>query len=233
MTKIYYFSGTGHSLAVAERLSEIIKCDTSEINTQTVMPSKDELAVIIFPVYCQNIPLPVKRFLKKTEAKHVVLIATYGRISHGNVLYEAQNMVRGNVIAGAYIPIGHTFINGDYTFDPLCLPRIASRINTTESVQIPKSKKNVLSNIFPALRSRIGVKITKNSFCNECGICNAHCPMNAIKYGSTDSKCIRCLRCVKNCPQHALKSKNSWILNKYLHCYYHHCDYTLYIQHNL
>ena len=98
-----------------------------------------------------------------------MLIATYGGISYGNVLYEAQKIVQGEVIAGAYIPIGHTFLNGDYEFDKEYLLPITERIKTPQKVHIPKTRKNPLANNFPALRSRIGVKLTREKQCNNCG----------------------------------------------------------------
>lgn len=219
MTTIYCFSGSGHSFAVAKALSQMLSCEIRHISFLTEATPGDRVAVVVFPVYCQNIPEPVKDFLKKLAAKQIVLIATYGKISYGNVLYEAQKLVSGEVIAGAYIPMGHTFLNGDTTFDTSYLQAIADRINTPRKVCIPKTRKNPLSNVFPGLRSRIGVKIHRNNTCTGCGLCEKMCPMGAIQNGQPNSKCIRCLRCVTGCPQQALQYENSRILNQYLKSY--------------
>ena len=225
MTTIYYFSGTGHSLAVAKALAEMLTCRIVPMGFDC---EKTETAVVVFPVYCQNIPKPVKQFFKRLEAKHVALIATYGKISYGNVLYEAQKILNREIIAGAYIPMGHTFLNGDYAFDTKFLLPIVQRVKAPQKATIPKTSKNPLANIFPGLRSRIGVKITKENRCNGCGICDGSCPMGAIRKGQIHSKCIRCLRCVTSCPQKALQYKNGWILNKYLKRY-HKEEYVLYL----
>ena len=227
MTKIYCFSGGGHTLAVAQAFSEMLGCEIADITHST--EHFPDTAIIIFPVYCQNIPGPVKAFLKSFHAKHIVLIATYGRISHGNVLWEAQNLVQGDVIAGAYIPTGHSFLNESCNFSAECLLPIADRIRTPCKVQLPKCRKNLLANIMPAFRSRISVKIRKNELCSNCGICQERCPMHAIKDGKITSQCIRCLRCVVNCPQGALRYENSWILNQYLNRYSKHCEPTVYL----
>lgn len=229
MIKIYCFSGSGHSMAVAKALARILHCDIAEIPSGNEASSNADSAVVIFPVYCQNIPSPVTRFLQSFRAENIVLIATYGKISYGNALYEAQKLVDGRVIAGAYIPMGHTFLDGDSAFDETCLLPIADRIRAPQGVQIPKSRKNPLANISPALRSRMGVKLVKTARCNGCGRCEALCPMGAIRDGRVHPECIRCLRCVTNCPQKALEYKNSRVLQRYLDSFYNKEEYVLFL----
>jgi len=228
MTRIYYFSGSGHSLAIAEAFSRFLNCEMFDITTATEDFTDDEVAVVVFPVYCQNIPRPVKAFIKRISAKSVVLIASYGGISYGNVLYEAKKLVKGEVIAAAYVPTGHTFLSGDKNFPTDILHPIAKRIASPKTAIIPRSRKNPLSNVFPALRSRIGVKISKSDACDECGVCERNCPTKAIHNGCINSKCIRCLRCVTSCPRRALKFKNTWVLKKYLE-HYHKEECLLYL----
>ena len=225
MITIFYFSGSGHSLAVSKELAQMLDCEIRPVDSETATA---DTAVVVFPVYCQNIPKPVKRFLKGLEAKYVVLIATYGKISYGNVLYEAQKLLHGQVVAGAYIPMGHTFLDGDYAFDSKYLLPIVQRIKEPQQVLIPKTSKNPLANIFPGLRSRIGVKIIKGNNCDSCGLCERSCPVGAIHNGKIHSQCIRCLGCVTNCPQKALQYKNSRILDLYLKSYCKE-EYVLYL----
>lgn len=228
MRKIFCFSGSGHSFAVAKSLSEMLDCEIAEIGCEVQTIDECYVAIIIFPVYCQNIPKPVKNFLKKISAKHIVLIATYGKISYGNVLYEAQKIVSGDVIAGAYIPIGHTFLSGDCFFNRDFLVPIVERIENPKKIKIEKNHKSLWANVFPSFRSRLGTKIIKSSLCDNCGLCEKRCPTKAIKNGKVTSSCIRCLRCVASCPKGALQYKNSWILDKYLNSY---CNemYILYL----
>ena len=225
MITIYCFSGSGHSLAVSKELSQLLDCEIRPIDNKA---TTEDTAVVVFPVYCQNIPKPVKRFLKGLEAKYVALIATYGKISYGNVLYEAQKLLHGQVIAGAYIPMGHTFLDGDCRFDTTKLLPIVRRIKAPQQVTIPKTAKNPLANIFPGLRSRIGVTIKKGDNCLSCGLCERICPVGAIRNGRIHSQCIRCLHCVTSCPQKALQYKNSRVLDAYLNSYCKE-EYVLYL----
>jgi len=43
--------------------------------------------------------------------------------------------------------------------------------------------------------------------CNECGVCAANCPVNAIPATNPNTTkqdvCITCMRCIKVCPAHA------------------------------
>ena len=224
---VFCFSGSGHSWAVAKELAEMLACELCPIEGDTETKA-EETTVVVFPVYCQNIPSPVVDFLRKLQSKYLVLIATYGKISYGRVLYEAQRLVQGDVIAGAYIPVGHTFLDGNCDFDKEKLFPIIERIKVPKAAKIPKTRKNPLANIFPALRSRMGVKLIKDSRCTNCGTCEKACPMGAIQNGNAGAACIRCLRCVKSCPPKALHYKNSWILNLYLKSYYLD-DFVLYL----
>ena len=85
MTAVYFFSGSGHSRAVAEYIAREFNTELIEITDLTPAPAENiETAVIVFPVYCQNIPAPIIPFLKNISTPKVALIATYGGISHGN-----------------------------------------------------------------------------------------------------------------------------------------------------
>jgi len=84
MAEIYYFSGTGNSLAVARRVAERLAGDlipiASVIDREEIQPEADVIG-ITFPVYYANLPNIVRRFAEKldcTESAYVFGVATYG-----------------------------------------------------------------------------------------------------------------------------------------------------------
>lgn len=213
--EVYCFSGAGHSRALAEYFAGELGCTVKEIRGSESGCSGT--AVVVFPVYCQNIPEPVRAFLDGLRAENVALIATYGRISFGNVLQEAQKLLQGQVIAGVCFPMGHTFLGEDCSFDPEPLRPVVERIREPRPAGIPGFSKDFIADIFPAWRSRAGVKIIRSESCTDCNICGQNCPMGAIRAGVPGSSCIRCMKCVTGCPQKALTARNSRILDRYLH----------------
>lgn len=84
---IYYFSGTGNSLAVARDIAEGINgrliSIASVIDRDTMCPDADVIG-IVFPIYYEpfgGVPLIVRRFAAKLEgisSKYVFSVVTYG-----------------------------------------------------------------------------------------------------------------------------------------------------------
>lgn len=217
MNKVYCFSGGGHSRAVAEFLARALDSDLIEITNSTPAPAGEaKTAVIVFPIYCQNIPTPIIPFLKALRTKNAALVATYGGISHGNVLFEAARMIRPTVTASTYIETGHTYLGEPAEFDPSTLYEVIEKIKLEQPGEVKRAPKNIFADLFPAWRSRIGVKITRFDTCTACGRCAERCPMGAIENGIPNGKCIRCLRCVSECPNHALEFAPSRIMKIYL-----------------
>ena len=214
MKSVYYFSGSGNSRTVAEYFAQRLNTSLLEIKRGT--EADCETAVVVFPVFCQNIPTVVKDFLTSLNAKYAVLIALYGRISTGNVLWEAQKMTQAKVIAAAYVPSGHSILGEGLDFDLRHLESIIERIRMPKEATVLRRAKNPFADFFPAWRSRVGVRIVRTDACKACGLCEGECPMGAIKKGEPDSSCIRCLKCVSMCPYSALYIRKSKILSAYL-----------------
>lgn len=213
MTAVYCFSGTGHSLAVARFFARRLGTDVRPITD--VFPAAGT-AVVVFPVYCQNIPAPVKEFLGKLDAAYVVLIAVHGGISSGRVLQEAAGLVSGTVIAGASVPAGHTFLREKPSFDADALLPLLARIDRPEPVLLPRTEKIWYASLFPRWRSRMSVRLFCTDSCVGCGVCGQQCPTGAMVQGNPNRNCIRCLHCVTVCPHGALDFRLRPILRQYL-----------------
>ncbi len=217
MRAVVFFSASGESRRVAEYLSERLALPLMEIE-KAGGPYFEEL-VLVFPVYCQNLPVPVSRFLGSVGAKRLAVIATYGKMGFGNVLFEIQSRYPTDVIAAAYIPTKHTYIQNDTPFEDFgALEPIIEKLSSPSpsTVSLPCLGKDPFADLFPSLRSRLGLAIRKTEACDSCGICASVCPMGTMRSGRTGSNCIRCLRCVNSCPKGALKPKARLPLRLYL-----------------
>lgn len=216
MIDIFYFTGSEHSRVVAEFFAKKTRGSVKNLLNFRGWDGQAERAIVVFPVYCQNIPLPVKRTLPLLKAKYLVLIATYGSIAHGNVLWEAAKIVNAEVIAAAYVPMGHTFLANSLQFNGAAMGEVLNKLEHPIAAKIGKERKNLFSDFFPAWRSRIGVKLKRTAACNNCNLCTLECPVGAISNGKVNKKCIRCLRCVSVCPRLAWQFKLRPILKHYL-----------------
>ena len=217
MINLYSFSATGRTQKISEYFSKSLGIDIIDIDQRKIYENLcSNIAVVVFPVYCQNIPFPVKVALSNIKAENFVIIATYGKKSFGNVIYDATKLVCGNLIAAAYVPIGHTYLSEDVDFDCSLLEPILNRISNPKTIKTPKFFKNPLADFIPEVRSRIGVKIKKTNACNGCNVCAEKCVMKAILKGEINGNCIRCLRCVDACPNKALTVKYNPFLTLYL-----------------
>ena len=215
MNAVVFYSNTGQSKSVAEYLATSLCYPIIDI--EKIKNTCYKNLVLVFPVYCQNIPDVVKAFLQMAKIEHLTAVATYGKMCHGNVLQEIQHRYCKNIVAGAYIPTKHSYIDNDDAFcDFECLTPLVEKIKSPSKIVIPKSYKNPFANLFPTLRSRLGLKISKNKNCNHCDLCTEHCAFKAIKLGVANSKCIRCLKCVGVCPNNALNFKLRLPLKLYL-----------------
>ena len=214
MTGVYYFSATGHSEAVARYFADTMDapmCPVEQENSEVLTT-----AVVVFPVYCQNIPAPVKDFLSALKAENIVLIATYGRMGYGNVLWEAAQRITGQVIAAAFVPTGHSYLREEVPVDYVSLQPILERIAHPRPAALPKLRKWWLADLLPNIRGRLSVKLQRNGNCTQCGLCNAKCPMGTMNNGIPGKACIRCLRCVSQCPEEALQFSCGPVLRWYL-----------------
>lgn len=219
MIEVIYFSASGHCKTIADFCALTLKTKAADICCDNHVNDAQKI-LLVFPVYCQNIPFEVKEFIKKSKAEYAAMIAVYGGISYGRVLYDAQKIFKGKIIAASYFPSGHSYLNDASVGDLQTLVPLINKLQSdTSEVKIPKTSKNLFADFAPALRSRIGVKIIRSDACDKCNVCKDICPRTAIREGIPDNKCMRCLKCVHNCPKKALTFSLSPVMQRYLTSY--------------
>lgn len=213
MNGVVYWSNTGQSRLAAAYLAERLQWPCFDMADA---PREFGMLILIFPVHCQRIPDAVADFLKRVRAQWLVPIATYGRMCHGDVLRQLQRRYGFAIAASAYLPAKHSYLPDSSPVDRTELDRLLPALKHPVPVRIPQSRRNPLSDLFPALRSRLGVVLERTGACNGCGICGKHCPVGTMGDGIPGSNCIRCLRCAALCPRQALRFRLRWPMRCYL-----------------
>lgn len=213
MNAVIYYSNTNECYNVAKYISDKTNYELlSILNLNNYIYNN---IYLIIPVHYQSIPLEIREVIKKIKSSKAIIIACYGKMSYGNILNEIKNSLNSKVVGACLIPSKHTYIKNDTGFsDYSKLDILFNKMNNEEEIYIPKTPKNVLSNVFPILRHQLGIKIIKNDKCTNCGECNNIC--NHINCGVVDRDCNRCLKCIDYCKEKALDFKIRPLMKLYL-----------------
>ena len=208
-TMIYYFSGTGNSLAVAKSIQTKLGADAELTKiTAALRDNPPRIAAnvvgIIFPVYAWGPPQLVEQFIKRvdiTQPQYLFLVATHGG-GPENALAYAANVLRRKqlrVDAAFDIQMPNNYITGSNPSSAedarALIQRQASALETIalnikEQRKIPvastpslfgKIKSRVIHPLFTANAFRQGKKFTVSDACTHCGVCAKMCPVENIR----------------------------------------------------
>jgi Fe-S-cluster-containing hydrogenase component 2 len=207
---IYYFSGTGNSLAVARKIAnqlgetKLIKIcfDQNEIDTTIY-----DRVGIIFPVYYSQMPILVENFMKKlimNKEQYKFAVVTHGG-SRGIALSDIRNQMQvlgyvldgefsiimpGNYIAkyGAFPDIYIKFIcrKSEKTIKNIVKTISQNQSTGPEDTRlfeklILDNKKLMEKTLNKRLEfARLDAAFHCNQNCNSCGVCVKVCPVQNI-----------------------------------------------------
>lgn len=117
-TEIYYFSGTGNSLAVARNLTKKLNAVLIPIPKQIALEnieSSSEAIGLVFPLYDFKAPKIVDKFiskLKNLDSKYIFAVCTYG-ISPLNAIRDFKKLIEekgGKLSLGFAVKMPHNGI---------------------------------------------------------------------------------------------------------------------------
>lgn len=231
---ILYFSATGNSKYVAERISK--ETDEKMISVvdcikENKFDFSDENIGIITPTYNWTLPSIVREFIEKAnfECEYLYFIATYGTTC-GATGKAANELIKGKEINAYYsVQMPDTWTP---TFDLSTDEKAAKFTKNTEAqidfiidkiskkrngkfmrFTIPKLLVDTVMEPIYNNKVRKTSNFVLEDSCVGCGLCAKKCPVNAIEMQNgkpkwIKDKCVMCLGCLHRCPKFAIQYKN-------------------------
>jgi Formate hydrogenlyase subunit 6/NADH:ubiquinone oxidoreductase 23 kD subunit (chain I) len=205
---IFYFSGTGNSKHIAEKIAaqtgeRLVYMSEDTIAEQEIYKIEHEEKIgFIFPVYWYSVPTIVEKFITQFKVsgyqnQYVYAIATYGLAGGGTMKRLAQLLQRKNIFMNAeygvkmvdnYV-VGYELAKEDKQRKILAeaemeIDKIISMIDKRKKVTY--LKKGVIAFLTPATgyvyrRANHTKKFYVTKSCNGCKRCETNCPCNVIK----------------------------------------------------
>lgn len=244
-TVIYWFSGTGNSLAVAKELAARLEgADCISIRDALKTPPKTADRVgLVFPVYGWGPPRIVERFVRRlciSANTPVFAVATYAGTPGGTLeLLRRLLRARGlDLTAGWHVkmpenypPLGGAPAPEKQREINLAaaekIEQIAAALQRPTSVPPGKSPffLRLLSRTIHPLFRRFVPRADRffrvGSSCNGCGLCAEVCPVADIKMQDGHpvwlGHCEQCFACFHWCPQRAIQYGRSARQHRYHH----------------
>lgn len=233
---IFYFTGTGNSLAVAKKIgnTNAILISIPQVIDSDIQTYKDDVIGVVFPVYSFRAPKMVRDFLEKVklEAGYLFLLCTYGTMAGPCLCYLRNQAKKHN----------YSF---NYTNKICMLDNYLPLFETGKQIKkLPKKKideklKKVIDDIDNRknwhqrnsvsgriIGKAVNMDFTKssekyqvNDKCNLCGICQKVCLAKNIVIKEKiefNKHCEACFACLHLCPRNAIhhkkeKSNKRWL----------------------
>jgi ferredoxin len=244
-TIIYWFSGTGNSLAAAKALAK--QCGDAELIPMVEAlrnpPPAAERIGLVFPVYSFGPPALVERFVEKLNAApdaYIFAVVTFAG-GQGRTLAILRRLLqkRGLDLSagwGVKMPENYPPLGGAPAPEKqqAIQDAAAKKIEQIASALL-QSPRGVMESssmfwrffslaaypFFRRVARRLDCGFRANSACNGCGLCAKICPVNDIEMTAGKPKwlghCEQCFACFHWCPQKAVQYGCSAKQHRYHH----------------
>lgn len=234
---IFYFSGTGNSLQVANDIAEKIgECEVFNLaKYDTDNEITAERVGVVFPVNFWGIPNVIGRFLSEIKLDgnpYIFAIATCGAVV-GASLVQVDDLLRINnhkLHSGFMIKMPENYIiyyNADskakqqklFHDEELKVSVISKAVINKKELPIEKSKY-IVDTLFGKVVNHAVVRkfhskdthFTVNDGCTGCGKCEKVCSVGNITMENEkpiwNHHCEFCLGCLQSCPVEAINYEN-------------------------
>lgn len=240
---IFYFSGTGNSAWIAQRLAALTDDQAVSISALAEMPEiqAEKQIGFVFPVYAWGPAQPMADF---AEALSRTRAFTFGVCTCGGEAGMTMKHFSGIYpLDSSYsLVMPNNYILGTDTEEETVIRRKladAEKELLQISREIIKQEKvyRVLEGSLAGVKSslahfgfnhfaRSARPFYSTDSCNGCGLCARNCPAKAIDLiqGKPvwEKQCYQCMRCINECPQQAIQygkataGRRRYMLKKYL-----------------
>lgn len=232
---VLYFSGTGNSRYVAQRIAVALGDELLSMNDhikegEPSPVASDERLVIVTPTYAWRIPRIVRDWLLKTDfpnAKQAWFVMTCGSEIGNAAQYNralcqekqltymgtAQIIMPENYIAMFNAPQAEEARQIVARAEP-DIDRVISAIKTGQKFALPRNNlydrfmSGPVNPIFYSFFVKANA-FTAGDACTGCGQCARLCPMNNITIQNGKpawgSDCTHCMACICYCPTEAIE----------------------------
>lgn len=241
---IFYFSGTGNSKWVANKIAEKINDKSYDITKLTEIPDiyNEEKIGLVFPIYAWGIPEPVAIFAKKLKKTNAFTfgICTCGAdagiaLKRLSKIYHLDSSY--SIIMPSNYIIGEDVENKSIILKKIDvatkeIEKISSEIIQMKKIyrvnegKFPKLKSNIINKGFNKFARTTEPFYVDKEKCTGCGLCAKMCPASTIElvdgFPTWNKKCYQCLRCINDCPQCAIQygkkteKRGRYNISKYL-----------------
>ena len=225
--RIFCFSGTGNSYAVAKTIGKYFSVEPeliTQFKDKSTIEIEDSQIGIIAPVYLNDIPRIVKEFVLKLSFANnntyvfTALTSSSGKNKNGfkniNIALSQHNAI----LALAYdVSMPSSFqVRADMASVLDAVPQkvieIAKAIENKHENYTPRGSTALPKNFTKlSVMYRPLSRMTVTEKCGGCGSCRRLCPTNniEIKNGKAvrGKNCIACTACANWCPQRAIESR--------------------------
>lgn len=234
---IIYFSGTGNSRFVAEKLGSILGDNVFEMLYLTDELLSEKRIIWVFPTYSWGVPPIVKNVISKINID--VDCVNYMVTTCGDDIGDCHKMWRRLMAKRGYktsstfsviMPNTYVCMKGFNTdSSELCTMKVNNAITRIDDIaNVISTLKFTVDDVTRGRWAWIKTNIIYPYFvrfcmnpkkfrtlehCNHCGKCSMECPLGNIKL--VDNKpvwgdnCAFCLRCYHTCPKHAVDYDNA------------------------
>lgn len=234
MTGILYFSSTGNSLYIAQRVKNALGGQIKYIPNYEGDGSEFESIIFVTPIYSYGMPTFVYDLIPRlNKTTELIIIQNYGGMVSGAdyLVYQYAKEYELNIKAVYVLKMPENFTT-TFTVPKFYIKsilrsadsRIDKVINSirTGDYRVPKKCKTKVD-VYLKNKSNwhlIGEDFSTTDACVKCGKCVSVCPVGNISLNDGkivfSNKCVACLGCYHRCPQKAIVYKQKKKKDRYI-----------------